>query len=199
MLNKKYIYLCLSFVLIYHTFAIDSNSKPIQIEANHATVDQKEMQSVFAGNVVITRGSLVVQADKGVANQDKSGDRVLDLYGSPVIFQQLTEDGKKINGQCDHFNYNTKTNLAVLMGRARVKKGKSVIIGDKLTYNTATQVYSAVSDLGNGITQKTTGRVTVILDQNDISPPKVTAVKKVTSAAKSTSSAIIPVNHENLQ
>lgn len=190
MLNKKYIYLCLGMLLIAHVFAIDSNSKPIQIEANHATVDQKEMQTVFAGNIVITRGSLIIEADKGVANQDKSGDRILDLYGSPVVFQQLTEDGKKITGQCNHFNYNTKTNLAILMDRARVKKGKSIIIGDKLTYNTATQVYSAVSDLGNGITQKTTGRVTVILDQNDINQVKASVPsKKGASVAKNNSSS----------
>lgn len=186
MLNKKHIYLFLVlFLLISQVFATKNDAaKPIQIDADHATVDQKQMQSIFDGNVVITRGSLVVHADKGTANQDVSGDRVLDLYGNPVIFRQLSDDGKMIIGQCDHFNYDTKTSLAVLMGRSRVKKGKSIIIGDKLTYNTQTQVYSAVSDLGNGVTKKTTGRVTVILDQNDMSSPKESNAESAPEAQK---------------
>lgn len=178
MLNNKPTFLVLTILLLVpHVFALKNDSaKPIQIEANHATVDQKQLQSVFEGDVVITRGSLVVHADKGTASQDKSGDRILDLYGSPVVFQQLMDDGTRITGQCDHFTYDTKSSLAILMNRARVKKGKSIIIGDKLTYNTQTEVYSAVSDLGNGVSKKTTGRVTVILDQNDMSSPKPESV-----------------------
>ena len=170
MLNKNYMFLVL-FLLMQSIFALNGDSnKPIQIDANHATVDEKQMQSIFEGNVVITRGSFVAHAIKGTANQDKNGDRIIDLYGSPAVFEQLASDGNKIIGQCDHFTYNTKTSLAILNGRARVRKGKSLVIGDKLTYNTKTEVYSAVSDMGNGVTKKTSGRVTVILDQNDVSP-----------------------------
>lgn len=156
-----------------NAFALKSDSnKPVQIDADHATLDEKQKQTVFDGNVIITRGSLIVHATKGTANQDIAGDRVIDLYGSPVIFQQLTDDGKQVIGQCNHFNYDTKTGLAILTDRARVRKGKSIIIGDKLTYNTKTEIYSAISDLGSGVTKKSTGRVTVILDQNDMSAPK---------------------------
>lgn len=145
----------------------DDASQPIKIDADHATLDQKQMVSVFDGRVVITKGTLVVHADQGVASQDKDGDRVLDLYGKPVTFIQRADDGQLIEGQCNKFNYNTKTSLAVLSGRARVKKGKSIVIGDTLSYNTQTQIYSAVSGLASGVSRKFSGRVTVILDQPD--------------------------------
>lgn len=148
------------------TFALKSDEKqPIRIDADTATADKKNMISIFTGNVVITKGSLIVHADKGVASEDKLGNRTLTLYGKPVTFVQTADDGQKIEGQGDRFDYNSKSSLAVLTGRARVKKGKNVVIGDVLTYNTKTQVYSASAGLGNGINRHKSGRITVILDQ----------------------------------
>ena len=149
------------------SFALKGDEKqPLQIVADSATLDQKQMVSVFTGNVVITKGSLVVHADKGVANEDKQGNRTLTLYGSPVTFVQAQDDGGKIEGQGDKFEYNSKSSLAVLTGRARVKKGKNAVIGDVLTYNTQTQVYSVTSNFGNGVNKTSGGRITVILDQD---------------------------------
>ena len=159
--------LCLVFLLPILSHAISSidESKPIQIEADHAVLDQKQMVTVFSGRVVITKGSLVVHANQGIATQDKAGDRTLLLVGSPVTFIQKAEDGDLIEGQGNKFDYNTKTGLAVLTGRARVKKGDNLIVGDTLTYNTKTLVYSAVATPANGLQPtKTNGRITVILD-----------------------------------
>ena len=168
-LSSKLIKVYLSIFLIATpclALALKGDEKqPLQIDADQATLDQKQMVSVFSGNVVITKGSLVVHATKGVASQDAGGDRVLILDGSPVTFVQIGEDGEKIEGQGNNFNYNSKSHLAVLTGRARIKKGKNIVIGDVLTYNSDTQVYSAQSTMGNGITKKSGGRITVILDQ----------------------------------
>ncbi len=141
------------------------DKKPIQIEADSGTGDQNKKVLEFIGNVKITKGSLIVNADKGVASQYKEGDRTFVLYGKPVAFEQMQDDGVKIIGQGDKFEYNTKSSLAVLTGRAKIRKGKSEIVGDVLTYNTQTQVYSAKSNFGNGVTKNSGGRITVILDQ----------------------------------
>jgi lipopolysaccharide export system protein LptA len=139
-------------------------SAPLQIEADHATLDQKQMVTVFSGKVVITKGSLVVHANEGTATQNSAGERTLNLTGNPVSFVQKADDGELIEGQGNKFDYNTKTSLAVLNGRARVKKGKNLIVGDALTYNTQTQVYSAQATRANGVQDKSSGRITVILD-----------------------------------
>ena len=157
--------LVLSFVIMPSYSLKGDDKKPIQIDADSATVDQKTFVSEFIGNVVITKGSLIVHADKGVASQDKEGSRTIILYGRPVSFEQMEDDGVKVVGQGDKFEYNSKSNLAVLTGRARVRKGKSEVIGDALTYNTQTQVYSAQSNFGNGVKKTSGGRITVILDQ----------------------------------
>lgn len=154
-------------VLPMAVFGLTSDEKaPIQITANEATVDQKAMVSVFNGNLVITRGSLIVHAEKGVASQDKHGAKTLVLTGNPVTFVQTQDDGSMIEGQANKFEYNSQSNLAVLTGRARVRKGKNEVIGDTLTYNTQTQVYSAQANFGDGVKKSTSGRITVILDQD---------------------------------
>jgi lipopolysaccharide export system protein LptA len=159
---------------IPYCIALKSDEKqPLQIDADHATFDQKNMVTVFTGNVIITKGSLKVHANNGVATQDKLGDRTLKLVGAPVTFVQTDDDGIKIEGQANNFDYNTKTSLAVLNGRSRVKKGKNIIIGDSLTYNTGTHIYSASSTQANGVKKQSNGRITVILDnQTNESAPK---------------------------
>jgi lipopolysaccharide export system protein LptA len=163
---KKIILFSVLVLVVGLSYALKSDaSMPLQIEANQATVDQKNLVSVFKGNVVITKGSLIVHADTGIATQDKEGDRTIILTGTPVTFEQKQDDGSMIQGQCDKFQYNTKTSLALLMGRARVKKGKNEVIGDVLSYNTQTQIYSAKANFANGVKTTSSGRVTVILDQ----------------------------------
>ncbi len=165
-LFKASILVTLSAIPVFALALKGDEKQPLQIDANSATVDQKTMISNFNGNVVITKGSLIVHADKGIASQDKDGNRTLTLYGNPVTFEQTQDDGGKILGQGDKFEYNSKTNLAVLTGRARVNKGKNEVIGDMLTYNTQTQVYSATANFGNGVQKKSGGRITIILDQD---------------------------------
>src|SRR5579863_2083496 len=100
MINKKWFCICLAVicmmpVLSYANVSSDE-SKPIQIEADHATLDQKQMVTVFSGKVVITHGTLVVHASQGTATQDKDGDKTLLLTGSPVTFVQKADDGELI-------------------------------------------------------------------------------------------------------
>ncbi len=167
-MKNKYLLFVLLFIMGASSFALKTDaSKPVEITADHATFDQKNMVSVFTGNVVITQGTLVVHSEKGTASQDKEGYQTIQLFGSPVTFSQLNDDGEKTEGQGNNFQYTTKTNLAVLSGRARVKKGDNLVIGDKLTYNTQSQIFTANSTDANGVTTTTkSGRVTVILQPN---------------------------------
>ncbi len=164
---NRLLFFLVALVALQNTYALKSDeSQPIQIEANSATADQINMKTVFSGNVVVTRGSMIVHSNTAEASQDNGGYKTIHMIGTPVTFSQLNDDGEKTEGQCNDFNYNTKNNLAILTGRARVKKGDNLVMGDKLTYNTQTQVYSANSNNANGVSNVKTGRVTVILQPN---------------------------------
>lgn len=167
MLLNKIMMLGILSLSLNASFALKTdNDKPVQITANSATANQKEKTTQFTGNVIMTRGSILVKANTANASQDANGNNTIILVGTPITFEQMNDDGEKTEAQCNNFEYNTKTNLAVLTGRARVKKGDNVVMGDKLTYNTQTQVYSATSNNANGVNTAKSGRVTVILQPN---------------------------------
>lgn len=167
LLIKRLFLILILLILSPLSFALKSDeSQPIQIEANQATADQVNMVTVFSGNVVVTRGSMIVHSNTAQASQDAQGYKTIHMIGTPVTFSQMNDDGDKTEGQCNDFNYNTKNNLAILTGRARVKKGDNLVMGDKLTYNTQTQIYSATSANANGVSDTKNGRVTVILQPN---------------------------------
>ena len=154
--------LCCGLITSGYALKTDA-AQAIQIIADHLSVDQKNMVTIFTGNVVLTQGSILVHAQKAEASQDPAGFKLLHLLGAPVTFSQLEDDGEKVEGQGNSFDYSTKDNLAILVGRARVKKGDNLVMGDKLTYNTQTQIYSASSNNSNGTSNSKSGRVTVIL------------------------------------
>lgn len=139
----------------------------VEISADNLTLDQKNMTSVFTGNVEARRGSMLIKAQTAHVSEDKYGFQTIELQGDPVSFTQMGEDGDKIEAQGNRFNYSTKDNLAVLAGRARVKKRDVMATGDKITYNTKTEIYTASAASANGVNEKKTGRVTVILPPDD--------------------------------
>lgn len=170
-IKYKVILISCCVLVSFKALALKSDeSAPIHITANEASLDQKNKLTTATGNVVITKGSLVVHANLAVASKDALGTDNLALTGSPVTFSQLSDDQGLIEGQGNSFNYNSKSGIAILSGRARIKKGKNVVVGEKITYNTKTQMYSATSGLGDNVNKSSSGRVTIILDQNEMSP-----------------------------
>lgn len=161
--NKRLITIFLLFFAARGWALKSDTSQPIQIVADHLTVDQKTMTSTFTGNVIITQGSLTAHSNTATANQDAAGNKYVHLVGTPVTFSQKQDDGEMMNGQCNIFDYSTKDNMAILTGRARINKGGNLVMGDKLTYNTQTQIYNAISNNANGVNSSKSGRVTVIL------------------------------------
>jgi len=48
-------------------------SKPVNIEADRVTVDDKNKIHIFEGHVVLTQGTLTIRSDKLVVSQDMEG------------------------------------------------------------------------------------------------------------------------------
>ncbi|BAK78088.1 lipopolysaccharide transport periplasmic protein LptA [Pseudogulbenkiania sp. NH8B] len=136
-------------------------SKPIEINANSGTLDQLKGHTVWEGNVVVTQGTLRVNADRVVVTRDDKGNQTVQATGKVVTFRQKM-DGKDeyIEGQASRLDYTGITNTAVLTGNARVKRGEDLVIGDVITYNTQSQTYQVK---GGAATGPNKGRITVIL------------------------------------
>ena len=145
--------------------------KPIQIEADRASLDQLKGLTVYEGNVVVTQGTILLRAAQVTVTQGKNGGGdVAVARGNPATFRQKI-DGKDewMDAQGQRIEYDSGKNLVKLFDNARVKRGQDIVIGSTLVYNTKDETFAANGGTGQGAaTNKNAGRVTVILQpKND--------------------------------
>src|SRR5262245_14350826 len=65
--------------------------KPTNIEANRMVSDDVRRLTIFEGNVVLTKGTISIRADRIVVRQDAEGFQLSTATGVPVRFRQKAE------------------------------------------------------------------------------------------------------------
>ena len=130
-----------------NSFALNSDRmQPIAIEADSASLDQKNQVTVFSGNVLVKQGSIHIRAANVRVTQDKSGNQTMTAQGSPVYFrQQLDGDKGLAEGWGNRVEYSSATHLVKL-----------------ISYNTQSEVYTV---LGGNVTGNKHGRRVSIIIQ----------------------------------
>ncbi|RZL37538.1 MAG: lipopolysaccharide transport periplasmic protein LptA [Rubrivivax sp.] len=119
-----------------------SSDKPGQIDSVNQSV-------VLVGNVVITKGSLVLRAEKVDVHETRDG--YVQAYangtsGQPVTFRQARDlPGEAIDGVADQLEYDTRTEAVRFIGNARVRSTKGTAVTNEVTgaviiYNSRTEV-----------------------------------------------------------
>lgn len=127
--------------------------KPTNVEANQMFYDEAKQLNTFVGNVVLTRGTLVMQAEKLLIRQDAAGFQYATMYapaGGMTKFRQKRDGGKElwIEGYAaDRIEYDTKTEVAKLFKHAKVKMldGTRVtdeVEGELISYDSRTEFYT---------------------------------------------------------
>ncbi|QMT31048.1 lipopolysaccharide transport periplasmic protein LptA [Alysiella filiformis] len=152
-----------------HALESDRN-QPIAIEADQGSLDQKNQVTTFSGNVIIKQGSLNIRAANVRVSQDKSGNQTMNAEGNPVKFGQQLENKGYVEGQGTRVEYASATGLVKLSGNAKVQRGGDVAVGDVITYNMRTEVYTVLG--GNVTGAKKGGRVSVIIQPTTVNKNK---------------------------
>src|SRR5258706_5001009 len=83
--------------------------KPINITADRGFEDNKKQEAIFEGNVLLTQGTLRVDADRIVVRRDKEGFDFAKATGNPARFRQK-RDGidEFIEGYAKRIEYDGK-------------------------------------------------------------------------------------------
>lgn len=119
--------------------------KPLHIQADQAQVDDASQTSVFTGNVILTQGTLVIRGDKIVIVQDKDGFKRGTTSGHQSSFRQKREGlDEYVEGYGDRIEYDTKTEVLDLYGKARMKRVMDEANGEHITYDSKTEVFRVV-------------------------------------------------------
>jgi lipopolysaccharide export system protein LptA len=162
--------------------------KPLNVAADQqGTLDLLKQVVVFSGNVIITKGSIVIKADRVEVRELPDGYRVAVALGSsgrPATFRQKREGVDEfIDGQADRLEYEEKPDVIRFVNNAIVRRLRGATIGDEvtgslITYDNTTEVFSV-----SGGSQSTTagspgGRVRAVLTPREGTPAAAEAASQ---------------------
>ncbi|NOZ52653.1 MAG: lipopolysaccharide transport periplasmic protein LptA [Gammaproteobacteria bacterium] len=119
-----------------------AETTPINIEADKATLSEKQGKSVYSGNVILTQGDIRVSADViTVFSRDGKLLRIT-ATGSPVTYQQRSPKND-INAEARQLDYFANEERVVLLDTAKLSQGRNTFSGNRIEYHTRTEVVTA--------------------------------------------------------
>ncbi len=156
---------------IVHAEKADA-SKPTNIEADQMVYDDVKQINTFSGNVVLTRGSLVIKANKVVITQDPEGYQFATIYAAPskvATFRQKRDGGPDwwIEGQAERIEFNGKTEVIKLFSKAKLRrldgnKPTDEVEGEYISYDAQSELFSA-NNTASGESRQGAGRVRAVI------------------------------------
>jgi len=127
--------------------------KPMNIEANRMSSDEARRMSIFEGGVVLTKGTIVVRADRIVVHQDADGFQLTTAYGKPVRFRQKADrkdnkEGAWTEGEALRIEIDDRNERIELFERARVSRDQDVVNGEYIFLDQRTEFFSVSATKG---------------------------------------------------
>ena len=123
------------------------SDKPTQIEANRMSSDETRRLTIFEGNVVLTKGTMTVRAERIVIRQDAEGYQYATATGAPVRFRQRQDpkDGKEaqwMDGEALRIEVDDRKQTIELHEKARVNRGGDEVLGNYIFVDQRSDFFS---------------------------------------------------------
>ncbi|MGI9305461.1 MAG: lipopolysaccharide transport periplasmic protein LptA [Gammaproteobacteria bacterium] len=123
--------------------ASDDINQLVEIEADTATLDDKNGTSTYTGNVRITQGTMVLTGDKvSISAVENQLDKII-AEGELATFRQLTDDGRELNAEARRMEYHSLENRILLLGAATLRQAENSFSSERIQYNTETEIVNA--------------------------------------------------------
>lgn len=117
--------------------------QPIYIDAGSQSLDLESNTVTLTDNVVITQGSIKINAAKVVITRQEGRKETINASGSPVTFHQMLDNGKPVQGKAHSVTYDLATEFLILTQNAELKQQDSLISAQKITYDVKKQQLKA--------------------------------------------------------
>ena len=129
--------------------------------------DDARRISIFEGNVVLTKGTQVVRADRIVVRQDADGFQFATATGKPVRFRQKGDpkDGKEAvwtDGEALRIEIDDRNEQVELFERARVTRDQDMVNGEYIFLDQRSEFFSVSAAKGAAPTSPE-GRVRAVI------------------------------------
>ncbi len=133
--------------------------QPMNIEADALRYDDLKQVSIFTGNVVLTRGTIVIKGARIEVRQDPQGYQfgvVTGEAGRRASFRQKREGvDEYMEGESDTIEYDGRADLFKLVKNAQLRRLRGTQVGDVVSgnlilYNTLTDVFTVDGGVQKG-------------------------------------------------
>ncbi|QGZ40883.1 lipopolysaccharide export system protein LptA [Pseudoduganella flava] len=152
--------------------------KPTQIDYDKLDVDDVKQVYTATGNVVLTRGTLLMKADKAVVTYSPDGYQVATLTGGgkKVTFRQKRdgEGDQWMEGEADRIEYDERAELVKMFSRAKIRrlegtKPSDEVEGEFISYDSRKEFFS-VRNTNTGADKPGGGRGTMVIQPKRTEP-----------------------------
>ena len=171
--------LCASLLALPCLAEKADRDQPMQIEADSMRHDEARLLTAFTGQVLATKGTLILRAARMEVQQDSQGRQVATLWAAPaerVFFRQKREGlNEYTEGEAEQVVYDTQSDIITLTRRAEVRIVRGAEVADRLTghtivFNNTTEVM-AIDGQPRGANGQSEQRVRATLTpRNPVSP-----------------------------
>ena len=176
------------------TWALPSDrEKPIDIEADHAQLDDEKGVTQYKGTAILTQGTLKIEGDiiTFYYDEDKQLTKAV-AQGKLAKYQQIQKPGEApVRAKALQMEYHAKSQKIYLLGKGHVWQNGDEFSGDRIEYDITRNVVNASSKpVKEGTKPRKGERIHII-----IQPPgskkkaKPTATEPKTEAKPATATA----------
>ncbi|HSC64536.1 MAG TPA: lipopolysaccharide transport periplasmic protein LptA [Caldimonas sp.] len=189
-----------SFALVFAGLALSAASvqaekadrfKPLNVEADlPGKIDLLNQYVVFNGNVVVTKGTMTIRANRIEVRESPDGYHTAVAYGSPsqhATFRQKRDaPDEYIAGDAERLEYDGKSDVIRFVNNASVRRLRGSetsdeISGNLVTYDSGTEVFN-VTGGAPATAANPSGRVRAVLTPREGSAAAAEAARAASAA-----------------
>lgn len=128
----------------------DDREKTISIESDSAERNENTGLTIYKGNVIISQGSILIEADEIILHYEDSKVSRIECKGNPASYQQKPEiDGATMIARGEHIDYLLADEQIALKRNAMLSLNGTIIKGDSIDYDIKKETWKAKgNDLG---------------------------------------------------
>ncbi len=118
--------------------------QPIHITADRVELNEQTGISTYRGQVQVTQGSMVLEADRVVVYQREGELQRIEADGDPARLRQRPDEAAEdVRGAAAHIEYHADSASATLVGNAFLWRGRDEFRGERIDYETENNVVKA--------------------------------------------------------
>ena len=185
-------------LVAFHASAEKADSlKQAVVKFDTAYIDDVAQTRTLTGNVILTRGTLIMKSEKAVAQESDDAYMIVTLTtvpGKMATFRQKKDGGPDlwVEGQAQRIEYDERTEIVKLFNNATVKnlegnRLSNQVDGEFISYDSRKEV-AVVRNDASGESKPGKGRGTLIL-----APRKTAAAAAAAAPAAAAPVAPAPV------